>query len=97
MINYSQLLAQIGLFILKIKSLFHFAGLNKANILKLRFWIKVVLRDNCYTPFQFFQEALFVAFVILKTVGILFPIDLMQKVCIYLDYIYIMFFVNVWV
>lgn len=76
--------------------LLHFSELNKADILKLKFWIKVGSKDTCYTPFHFFQEALFVAFVTLKTVGILFPIDLIQKLYIYLDYIYIIFFVNVW-
>lgn len=52
-------------------------------------------RNSGYTPFQLFSRD-FVSFVALKTVGILFAIDLIQKLYIYLDYIYIIFFVNVW-
>lgn len=65
-------------------------------MLKLRFWIEVGFRKWLYTFSVIFKRLYFVAFVALKTVGILFPIDLIQKLYIYLDYIYIIFFVNVW-
>lgn len=94
MISYSQH-KFVSLF-LKVKRLLHFAGLNKAFILKLRFFsLKCVLKTVTIYIF-IFKRLYFIAFVALKTVGILFPIDLIQKLYICLDYIYIICFINIW-